>query len=268
MNGTDEKDQGQKGAGYPQFDLETCIKFATNIKDLGGSRTAIPKSMLARHLKVAESTPSFFQRLSAAKFFGIIEGWGSYGLSEHGKAYFYPTSEQDKSRALLSMLAFPPIFKSLITRFDGEKLPNIQVIGNILHQSFPVPDSWKDRVASTFVRSARFAGIIDDQGFLRYDAGMRMPPAKPLEENPPAQDQNWQEHPNKPLVPAQSQSEQSTAERVVWSYSYKGQTARFDTPSDLTLEFWQRLDAYIQLIKPADTNGLTSLKGGRGTETE
>ena len=157
---------------YPAFTLEDCIRFSEGIKDMGGSRTPVAKSVLAKHCGLAESTPGFFQKLGAAKCFGIIEGWGSYTLTEHGRKYFYPTNDSEKTAAELHFLKKPAAFAILVKRFDGEKLPPVATLGNILHQEAGIADSWKDRLASIFVRSAEFIGIIDGNGFLRHDAAM------------------------------------------------------------------------------------------------
>ena len=167
--------EDRKEPAYPYYDLEACIKFVSNIKDLGGSKERVKKSLLAKQVGLAESTPSFFQRLSASKVFGIIQGWGEYGLTELGRNYFYPQSEKAKTDALLSMFLTPRAFAFIVKRFDGERLPTTEIMGNILHQELGVPDSWKDRVAQTFNRSAHFSGIIDNAGFLRYDAGVHKP---------------------------------------------------------------------------------------------
>jgi len=193
-------EQERKEAAYPYYDLESCIKFASHIKELGGSKGGVKKSLLARQVGLAESTPSFFQRLSATKVFNIAEGWGSYGLTEVGRMYFYPQSEKAKSLALLRMFVAPMTFEALVKRFDGEKLPSTDILGNILHQEAGIPDSWKDRVAQIFVRSASFIGIIDNLGFLRYDAAMHS-------DNPTSQPETVFEDPNeqvlgKPTIPS------------------------------------------------------------------
>src|SRR5438128_820150 len=120
---------GQREAKYPYYDLEDAINFASSIKDLGGSKGGVKKSIIARQLGLAESTPSFFQKLSATKTYGIIEGWGSYGLTELGRNYFYPTSEIDAQEAKLAMFTTPELFKKLVARFDGEKLPTTAILG-------------------------------------------------------------------------------------------------------------------------------------------
>jgi hypothetical protein len=165
MNGNETNEKDRKEPAYPYYDLEASLKFAATIKELGGSRATVKKSLLAKQIGLAESTPSFFQRLSAAKTFGIIQGWGTYGFTELGRSYFYPQSEKARKTAILAMFSTPSSFKFLLDRFDGEKIPATDFIGNLLHSELNISESWKDRVVQAFNRSAHFAGIIDANGF-------------------------------------------------------------------------------------------------------
>src|SRR2546425_3900593 len=137
------EESARKENSYPVFDLAVCLEFAKIVKDLGGSRNPVKKSILARQIGLAETTPSFFQRISSAKSFGIINGWGSYHLTDIGKLYFYPLTQQAAEAAKLVMLTTPAVFALIIQRFDGEKLPSNEMIGNVLHQEVGIPDSWK-----------------------------------------------------------------------------------------------------------------------------
>lgn len=166
-----DKQNGRKGeAAYPLYDLEEGFKIAQAVRDLGGGNQPIAKSILAQHLKLAETGPSFFQRISSAKAFGVIDGWGSYALTELAKQYFYPTVENGKQIAAISILKYPKAFSILVQKFDGGNLPSNEMIGNIIHKEADIPVSKKAVVAGVFVRSARFLGAIDSSGFLRCKA--------------------------------------------------------------------------------------------------
>jgi hypothetical protein len=66
---------------YPIYDLAEAVKVAVAVRDLGGGNSPATKSLLAQQLKYAENGPSFFQRVGAAKAFGLIDGWGALGWS-------------------------------------------------------------------------------------------------------------------------------------------------------------------------------------------
>lgn len=168
---TSGKNEGRKGeAAYPIYDLSEAVKVAEAVRDLGGGNAPVSKSLLAQQLKYAENGPSFFQRVAAAKAFGIIDGWGSYSLTELGRQYFFPTVENGKQSAAISFLTFPKAFSILVQKFDGGKLPTNEIIGNIIHSEADIPVSKKGIIAGCFVRSAQFLGVIDPNGFLRCKA--------------------------------------------------------------------------------------------------
>jgi hypothetical protein len=155
---------------YPIYDLAEAVKVAEAVRDLGGGNVPVSKSLLAQQLKYAESGPSFFQRVGAAKAFGLIDGWGSYSLTEQAKQYFYPTVENGKETAAVAILTFPKAFAVLVQKFDGGKLPATEMIGNIIHKEADIPVSKKNTLAACFVRSAQFLKVIDAGGFLRCKA--------------------------------------------------------------------------------------------------
>ncbi len=236
--------EDRKEPAYPYYDLETAIKSGEIVRQLGGSKDGVKKSLVAKQVGVAESTPSFFQKLSAAKVFGLIQGWGSYGLTDNGRNYFYPQSQEAQKRALLSLLSTPQAFNFILKRFDGEQLPTTNILGNILHQEIGVTDSWKDRVAQTFVRSANFAGIIDNNGYVRYDAEVHNTPVVYDDAGVPTE--------VKPQhVEAKPQTTTTKRGISVWQF----RQIRLETPEDLSLELWEKLNKYVEILKPSESEG-------------
>src|SRR5437879_218836 len=154
-----KEDASKKDSSYPVYDLSEALKVAEAVRDLGGSRSPVAKSALAKKLNLAESGPSFFQRVGAAKVFGVIAGWGEYQLTAVGKEYFFPTRAGMKEAALITFLRTPALFKRIAERYEGDKLPDNETLGNVMHME-KVNESWKDRVAGIFVRSAQTAGAI------------------------------------------------------------------------------------------------------------
>jgi hypothetical protein len=230
----------QEGGLYPYFPLYTALKVSDAVKELGGARSEISKSALAKHLGEPEKSPTFQQRIASAKVFGLIEGRGEYLLSETAKNFYFPTTESDKSAALLDIFSKPLAFKALLQRFDGDTLPSREILGNILHRELRIPDSWKDRVAAFFAQSAQFVGAIDDRGFIRHKAGYhKTAPQTTIQEISE----------DKIRFPVELDSEPSQNINR-WDFSFKGQTVKLETPIQLEIALWEKLNAYVQLIKP------------------
>ncbi len=206
---------------------------------------------MAKHLGESEKSPTFSQRITSAKCFGLLEGHGLYNLSETAKKFYFPTTDSSKAGALLEMLSSPDAFKELIRRFDGDRVPNKDILGNILHRELGVPESWKDRVAAFFYNSAQFVGVIDSQGFLRCGAAWHTATtansenvAAPVEasESKPEQKptSNWG-------PPVASKPGANTL-----SLSHNGETIYLQTPEKLEMQLWKKLEAFVALLKPTD----------------
>lgn len=256
------KADGKKEAAYPLYAVDEALKIAEAVKVMGGSRAPVSKALLAKHLKYAETGPSFVQRIAAAKSYGMIDGWGSYTLTEDSKRYFYPTTEDDKLRASLSFLSIPPPFNLLIKRFDGSMLPSNEMIGNVLHQEAGIPESWKGKLASMFVRSAQFIGILDSQGILRHEAAVQTALTTPPE---PEGDERKREPQFNTSAPASVEGRRQVEAaapaapgHTLWTFRYKGSHIRLETPEDMPKELWEKLNAYVQqVLKPIEEQELT-----------
>jgi hypothetical protein len=157
-------------ASYPLYDLGEAVKVTEAVRDMGGGNAPVSRSLLAQHLKLAETGPSYFQRVGATKAFGLIEGRGAYSLSDLAKQYFFPTVENGKEVAAVMALKVPRAFAILVQKFDGGKLPAIEMIGNIIHAEAAIPVSKKNTLAGLFLRSVQFIGAVDPNGFLRCKA--------------------------------------------------------------------------------------------------
>ena len=224
-------------ASYPIYALDEAMRVGQAVKELGGARQSVSKKMLAKQMNLHESGPSFFQRVAASKYFGIIEGRGNYSLSETARRYFYPQQTGEEKKALLDFLRTPPLFAKIIARFDGDALPGNQNLANIFHDS-GVPDSWKDRVATIFVRSAQFANALDANGSLRCETAAAEPP-------------NIQ-------APVREQSEMRPASSVVampagskkFEFDVGGTKVTLIHPEKLSDLQWTALSAYVTSLAP------------------
>jgi hypothetical protein len=240
----DAQDNKSSDAAYPIYDLAEAVKVAEAVRDLGGDRTPVSKSLLAQHLKYAETGPSFFQRVTATKSFGLISGRGEYELTEQAKRYFFPTTDTEKATAAVAILSSPSAFKVLVQRFDGGKLPANNMLGNILQKDARVSVSKKDTVASCFVRSAQFLGVIDAGGFLRCRASVD------------AGNSEIKRDVQQQLVSAEQPSPTrrvgggENPDATVWTFADGNQVLLVETPKNLTVRQWEILNQYISWIKP------------------
>jgi hypothetical protein len=181
---TAENEQ-QIGASYPYVTFASAMEIAEAVKELGGAKVAISRSLLASHLKQDEKAQAFTFKIGAAKIFGMIEGRSSFTLTENAKRFFYPTNERDKTEAALAFLSSPPAFAGVIERYDGTTLPAPEMLANVFHREYRVPESWKARAATFFTRTAQSLGAIDERGILRVKGHLSGAAPKAANGHPP-----------------------------------------------------------------------------------
>ena len=259
----------REAALYPYTSLASALKVSEAVKELGGARSEVQKSILASHLKDSEKSASFQQKIAGAKAFGLIDGRGSFVLTPTAQRYYFPTTESERALALIEVVAFPTAFRDLIKRFDGAKLPVREIISNLLHRELQVPDSWKDRVAAFFENSARLAGVIDTDGFVRYNASMhRVKSNSETISSTSASEVSSSSSSSSPtsLSGMESQSSDGTFSdeekrttnkaklpgHTVFVFPYKGSYIRIETPENMSPSLWGKLRAYVDLLKPDD----------------
>lgn len=241
---------------YPCYGIRKSLEVAQHVKNQGGARSEVAKSSLARSLGLAVG-PAFSQMIGAAKAFGMIAGFKSYKLTEEGKRYFHPVNDDDKRVALLAFFQSPLAFRALIEKFDGRKLPQTSMMGNMLLQDGAVPASWSNRVASIFVSSANELDLIDQSGILRYRAAAneatRTGDAQPITPPPPGPTYNE----TGPTVaqpaggPTGSVPVEVSMDANCWIYREGAAVVRLETPSQLSRSLWERLQKYVEVLEPS-----------------
>jgi hypothetical protein len=177
----------------------------------------------------------------------------SFSLSAASKRYFFPTTDSERASALLEFLGSPPAYAEVIKRFDGSQLPTREILANIFHREAGVPHSWKDRAAATFLKSAEFAGALDDSGFLRIRARKEGRLSNPdsgsmLEVMQTTTPSVTRSQSTQNVRTEESQSVDSNT----WSFTYQGKSVRLITPTELDNSLWEKLQAYVNLLKPTD----------------
>lgn len=238
---------------YPYHPLEICLRVAEAVKSVGNGRSDVPKSSLAHSLTISEKSSDFAQKIASTKTFGLIQGKSSFLLTETAREYFFPTeSEQaSKKRCLLKFLATPGAYRTLIERFDGTRPPSIEIMGNILNKEFGIPESWRIRVATQFLKSAQFAGGLTVDGFLRFKATMESLGGEITASTPEADiPQSRNDIPPSRQKPPQNENESPQEGVIVWKYPCGDNFLRLETPENMTKEIWEKLNKYIQVLKP------------------
>src|SRR5205823_598319 len=109
-------------ATYPTYGYSHSLKIAAAVKEFGGDRVVVPRSVIANHLGLGDSSSAFYGMVASAKCFGMVDGARELGLTEDGQRYFFPASEDEHRAAELQFFVSPPAFALLAGRFDGNSL--------------------------------------------------------------------------------------------------------------------------------------------------
>ena len=250
-----ERENGdEKGGGnYPYCTLAVCLDVVEAIRSLGGGKSPVSKALLASHLKEEEASQVLSFKLASSKSFGLISGRSDYSLTEIAQHYFLPTGESDRKNTLLDALEYCPAFKMLAERFDGGKLPPQEMLGNILRREELAPESWKDRVAGIFIKSAAFAEALDKDGFLRIKALRDRATGQNVKIK---ESDKIEEKANAPL-PTQDVKPQSVPQNlntlpVTWTFNDGDLVLMVQTPKTLTENQWTILNQYVQWLNPKE----------------
>jgi hypothetical protein len=201
-----------------------------------------------------------------------VDGYTELTLTDLGRDYYMPTTTTASREAELAFLSQPPVFKFLIDKFDGSMLPSSGMLANLLSREFKIPGSWIGRVAQSFVTTASELGVLDQSGRLRYDAakhkagaipGRSLVPVGGDQPQPNASESVYAPYmdlsgasveatmPEQSPTPAAAQFVPNVHGANVWVYrDAAGATVKLETPSTLTMALWDRLKAYIEILKP------------------
>ena len=152
--------RNRSSVSYPYHSLALCVDLAKGVREIGNGKQEVSRSLLASHLKIAESSGDFAQKIASTKTYGLIDGRGTFRLTDLSIGLFFPTSdpEREKKIALLQAVAQPGAFAALLDRFDGSRPPTHELMGNVLGREIGIPESWKMRVATFFIKSMETAG--------------------------------------------------------------------------------------------------------------
>jgi hypothetical protein len=253
----------QKG-GYPYYVLKNCLRLGAVVKQHGGERAGVPKSVVARAMDADQGSSAFSTQVASAKNFGVIEGTSELRLTENGREYFFPTAANGSRLAELEFLAHPPAFAFLIKQFDGSRLASTQIIANQLGKHCGVPASWRLRVAQIFISAATDLGVLDQNGFLRYGAAKHTAGGS-SNSTATLQMHGMQSQPDRspPAQAAVGNMSGSADDKFsvggtffgvktnTWIYGEAGGMVRLETSDPLPRDLWDRLTRYVKMLEPA-----------------
>jgi hypothetical protein len=158
---SDDHGQTKRARGaieFPYSDLEAAVDLARTIEGRAGTTCDVVQ--LASWMNQSAAGGTFRTRLGAARMFGLTETHqGKISLTPAGRAAIDATSGPAASAdAFLSV----QLFRAMYNQYQGYALPPPAAIERQMEQ-LGVPPKQKERARQTFMKSAIYAGYVDQQ---------------------------------------------------------------------------------------------------------
>ncbi|MBV8076416.1 MAG: hypothetical protein JO284_08465 [Planctomycetaceae bacterium] len=167
----------ERSTRYPGVHLADALKLCESIDELGidGLMAADIASALGyKNIK----TNTFSARLSAARQFGLLTLTGDgYALTPLAREILHPVDPAEQPRLYRQAWLKPPLYADLADRLGGKRVPDVEILGNVLYHNHQIIASAKRSAADAFLESARFAGALGDDQILRPEGLLANPPA-------------------------------------------------------------------------------------------
>ncbi|AGA25494.1 hypothetical protein [Singulisphaera acidiphila] len=170
----------ERSTRYPGVSLAESLKLCESIDGLGLdglTASAIASALGYKNIK----TNTFSARLSAARQFGLLTLTGDgYGLTPLARTILHPVEPTEVPQLHRQALLKPPLYAELAERMAGKRVPDPEILGNVLYHNHQIIATAKKQAAEAFLESARFAGALGADNIFHPNG----PPA-PLPAPPP-----------------------------------------------------------------------------------
>src|SRR4051794_12496251 len=125
----------ERSTRYPGVSLAESVRFCESIDRLGVDGLAAPEIASALGYKNIK-TNTFSARLSAARQFGLVNLTGSgYALTTLAREILHPVNPQELPKLFRQALLKPPLYAELAERLDGRRVPDVDILANVLYHN-------------------------------------------------------------------------------------------------------------------------------------
>jgi hypothetical protein len=146
---------------YPRIPLEKVIAVAKAIKEKNGGNSW-PAQEIAKVLEVSAKGVGFAYSLFSSKKFGLTEGTSAnsqVSLTDLGRELVYSGNPEEELHAKRAAFLKVPIFKDVLELYKGNKLPEMQYLGNTLESKFKLRPELHQEFSNLFKQNSEFVGL-------------------------------------------------------------------------------------------------------------
>lgn len=188
-----EKETAGKSKMYPSVSMTEAFEVCEKSKKYPLKKPISYTTLADDYGLKNTNTKSFKYKISTAKQLGLIATTGNtLTLTDWGSAIAHPTSEQETQMIRKLCFGEPPLYKELISLYNGKALPNVTSLSNLLVRDYQIMENAKTTAAKIFLDMAQEADVVK-AGVLSYnidkeaihDEPMPQKEVKPIEEMSP-----------------------------------------------------------------------------------
>ena len=152
----------ERSARYPSVPLAEAVAFCRQIDELGIDGLSAPQIATAMGYRNVK-TNTFSGRLSSARQFGLIVlNDQNYSITELALRILHPIDPDEVPQLLRQACLSPTLYSDLLRAYSGKRLPEPEILANLLMHRHHITSSAKMAAAESFFDSIRHAGIIDE----------------------------------------------------------------------------------------------------------
>ena len=144
------------------------ISDATRIPDAIRNENAgqpLSRVLLAKALDMSPSSSAFRTLLNSANKYGLIEGnekSDAVALTDAGRTIAYTKSDEERARLLLEAVMHVDLFRSVLERYNSNRVPSMALFCSILHKDFSVPEPDTKRCVDILLANAGALGVLEN----------------------------------------------------------------------------------------------------------
>ena len=139
-NGSPRKARQPSAYPFPAYGFSMALHIARRVEENGGG--TLSEETLAVNLGLSKKSSGFRLKCLAARNLGLLVKEGpTLSTTSIAKAILKPTSEDDAMRGYRQSFLSIPLFRAVVERYRGQRLPDSDTLRNVLEREFLVEHS-------------------------------------------------------------------------------------------------------------------------------
>ena len=157
-----------RSAAYPSYTIEYCLDFVERIYKVYGSNYRAQREEIASALNLGVGTLT--QKISSSVHYGLLDSIKKKGymVTNIFVKYYRPIDKHSKRETLIEAFKSPTLYSALIDSFDGNILPPVKPLANILLQKHNISETACDTAAQVFEDNVKYLQLISDERLFSF----------------------------------------------------------------------------------------------------